>query len=172
MYVPDMMSYSPSATSPERTCSAAKLSAAIVLLGGAVALSIAAVISSIALGFKPWDRFNTAETLKDLSSDEIKPGKITALIAGMGAASVLTAIGGLAQTITTLGGTFTPMTDLAKDLGGFAKNVKPFIALDMLGVASNYRVLNEQVMDKTGGLFENFTILFRSVSLLRSPLIK
>ena len=137
---------------------AAKLSAAIVLLGGAVALSIAAVISSIALGFKPWDRFNTAETLKDLSSDEIKPGKITALIAGMGAASVLTAIGGLAQTITTLGGTFTPMTDLAKDLGGFAKNVKPFIALDMLGVASNYRVLNEQVMDKTGGLFENFTM--------------
>lgn len=135
---------------------AASLAGAIVLLGGAVALSIAAVLGSIALGFKPWDTFNTPEILERISSDKIKPGKITALIAGLGAASVLTAIGGLAQTIATLGGTFTPMTDLAKDLGGFADNIGPFSELDFSRISKNYAILRKDILSESGGLWENF----------------
>ena len=63
---------------------AGKLAAAIALLGGSVAISIAPVLGSISLGFLPWERNNTAKTLEDISTADIDAGKIAVSIETFG----------------------------------------------------------------------------------------
>ena len=129
---------------------AAKLAAAIALIGGSVALSIAAVLGSISLGMLPWEKNNTAKTLKDLSDPTIDAGAIATLIAAIGGTSVISAIGGLATTIATFGGVFTPLTDLGNDLGGFAKGVGDFSDLKMDNIKTNFADVKEIIGEKQG----------------------
>jgi len=133
---------------------AGKLAAAIALLGGSVAISIAAVLGSISLGFLPWERNNTAKTLEDISTADIDAGKIAGLIAALGGASVVSAIGGLASTIATFGGAFTPLTDLGNDLSGFATGVSDFKDLKMDKIKSNFDEV-KGIIGERGGFWEN-----------------
>ena len=121
---------------------AAIFAAAIALIGASVGAAAWMALGGIKRGFRGWQEEGLPELFEKLSSDRIKPGKITALIAGLGVSSVLSAIGGLATTIATWGGTFTPFTDLGKDLGGFAKNQKGFDKLDGAAIAKNLGILS------------------------------
>ena len=137
---------------------AAIFGAAIAIIGATAAGAIWMVLRSIKSGFKGWKEEGLPELFEQLSSDRIKPGKITALIAGLGLSSVLSAIGGLATTIATFGGTFTPFTDLGKDLGGFAKHQEGFDKLDGAAIAKNLGILSG--MSIVGGVGGFLSSLF------------
>ena len=133
---------------------AAKLAGIVVLLGGAVALAIAATIAGVAGGFLAMEKAKTAKTFKDLSDPAINYAKIAGGLALIGSSSVLSAAGGLIQTITTLGGVFTPFSDLGKDLGTFAKEVKPFMELDAKQLGVNMSALMMSI-EKSPGFFKS-----------------
>lgn len=134
---------------------AAKLAAAILLIGGSTALVLAGFIAATAAGFLAMEKAGTAKTFKDLSDPAIDYMKIAGGLAAIGGGSILSGLGGLVQTITTLGGTFTPFTDLGEDLGGFARGAKPFSELDTQKVAKNFMILKSDIMDNTQGFWAN-----------------
>ena len=137
---------------------AAIFAAAIAIIGASVGAAAWMALGGIKRGFRGWQEEGLPELFEKLSSDNIKPGKITALIAGLGLSSVLSAIGGLATTIATFGGKFTPFTDLGKDLGGFAKNQKGFDKLDGAAIAKNLGILSG--MSIVGGIGGFISSLF------------
>ena len=137
---------------------AAIFAAAIAIIGASVGAAAWMALGGIKRGFRGWQEEGLPELFEKLSSDKIKPGRITALIAGLGVSSVLSAIGGLATTIATWGGTFTPFTDLGKDLGGFAKNQEGFDKLDGAAIAKNLGILSG--MSIVGGIGGFISSLF------------
>ena len=139
---------------------AAIFAAALVLIGGAVGAGGVMALKGIQKGFEGWDEAGIPELLKKLSDPAINVGKITALIMGLGLASIAASTGGFLQTITTFGGKATPFTALGKDLGGFAENIKGFDKLDAEKIIANTAALaGGNFLTSLSGVFQSIFTL-------------
>ena len=137
----------------------AGIAAFLALVGVGVGAVIAAAMTGMALGIASFKTTGATEALKELSSDDIDYGKVAGGLAMLSGASLLSSIAGLADLLTG-GALKQPFTNLGKDAGGFAREIRDsgFLELDLDGFTGKVAKLTGSTFLKgIAGIIDFFT---------------
>lgn len=137
----------------------AGIAAFLALVGVGVGVVIAATMTGMALGIASFKATGATEALKELSSDDIDYGKVAGGLAMLSGASLLSSIAGLADLLTG-GALKQPFTNLGKDAGGFAREIRDsgFLELDLDGFTGKVAQLTGSTfLNGIAGIIDFFT---------------
>ena len=135
------------------------IAAFLALVGVGVGAVIAATMTGMALGIASFKTTGATDALKELSSDDIDYGKVAGGLAMLSGASLLSSIAGLADLLTG-GGLKQPFTNLGRDAGGFAREIRDsgFLELDLDGFAGKVaKLTGSTFLSGIAGLIDFFT---------------